>query len=355
MFCVTSAAEQPTILNEKSLWFLIDEASQFLGPREQPIAVRRILGIDRSLAISELSGGNRFVLINPHEALFAEFGFVDTGEYLATTLQLDRKNDRKGAVSADMVRVSDHGYIELLTPGVRSEGVIIAAVSRRPADPRDKILLDLMSDGLIRYAIDQSELGQLTGVDEKALAKGSAEGGEPDQLLINAHSVADIQRSAINSSTVPRAHRLVVKNGSVRLEAARPIETVPERAVRSLDVADDKTLGHEGESPRSPSAIAKLPPPLFIREDSALPPPTRFSVQPPLIAKKQGRPSGDPPVKTDRAEQTMPPSPKLKTRKSAPHPSIHQTPAPAIPSQAALPEWMKYLPKSESAADNPNP
>ena len=87
----TAAQDQPehrTILNQKSFSFVVDEISRLLGPREQPIALHRVLGIDQSLTMSRLSQDNRLVLINPHLVLFDDFGFVDTGEFLATTLRV---------------------------------------------------------------------------------------------------------------------------------------------------------------------------------------------------------------------------------------------------------------------------
>jgi hypothetical protein len=371
----STSADQPTILNPKSLSFVIDEATRFLGPIDQPIAVRRILGVDRSLVISELSQDNRFVLINPHRMLFEEFGFVDTGEFLATTLQLYGSRQAKAAISASTVQVSEHGYIALMTPGVTTEGIIVATVSTPSSDPQQKILLDLMSDGLIRYAVGQNELGQVTGVDGKALAKASAEGGthESGQMLINARSAADIQRSVVNTGNMPRARRIVVQNGSIRLEGESPIEASakPRSTWPSPQQTDNKVVAQPAEpknlseTERTAAARVNLPSAGTI-PDKAPPPEThnrskdRASVaqnqakdRRPALASK-AKPAEPPLLQARRAETDSGSKTNMKSKKLSPHARAHQpSPAPTTPGQGTLPEWMKYLPKSEGLTENP--
>jgi filamentous hemagglutinin family protein len=367
--------QQPTILNQKSLSFVVDEIIRFPGPREQPIALHRILGIDQSLAMSQLSPDNRLVLINPHRILFGELGFVDTGEFLATALRLYGRSGAEAAVGASSVHLSEHGYIALLTPGVTTEAVVIAAVTTAASDAEQKILFDLMSDGLIRYAIGESELDQFTGVDGKALAKASSERerleARPGQMLINARSAADIQRSVMNTGNLPRARRLVVQNGSIRLEGESPLEARVRPQSRQLFQrhADTKQLkgvqntGMTQTETTDPARVNPMPSGLSpdtarVAENKSRPTDSafllhkRFLKQPPAVASKANPSSSEPTI--ERAESRSKSKGKTKIHKSSPHARAHQPKfAPSITSQGVLPEWMKYLPKSESADDSP--
>ena len=369
-------SQQPTILNQKSLSFVVDEIIRLLGPRDQPIYLHRILGIDQSLATSQLSEDKRRVLINPHRMLFDEFGFVDTGEFLATGLRLYGRREAEATVNASSVHVSEHGYIALVTPGVTTEAVVIAAVSTAASDAEQMILLDLMSDGLIRYAIGESELGQFTGVDGKALAKASSEGqslkARPGQMLINARSAADIQRSVINTGNLPRARRLVAQNGSIRLEGESPLEARVRPQSRQLfqKHAEAKQIHEDVKNTEMPQVKTTVPARIDpisssssldaarIAENksramnSALLLHKRLLSQPPALASKASPSSSE--LTIQRAESRSGSKGKTKTHKSWPHARAHQPKsAPSIASQGVLPEWMKYLPKSESVADDP--
>jgi hypothetical protein len=365
---------EPTILNQMSLSLVIDQTTRLLGPGERPIALHRIVGMDKSVAMSQLSQDNRLVLINPHRVLFDRFGFVDTGEYLATTLNLHGNREAKAAIAAGTVHISDHGYVALTTPGVTSEGVIIAGVSTAASDPQQKILLDLMSDGLIRYAVGQNELGRLTGVDGATVANASSEAEShragPGQMLINARSAADIQRSVVNNGNVSQARRLVVQNGTIRLEGDQPMEASVRVPTRPLDHKHGKSLARilEADTPMPRSGT------LSTAMDSARPSAPRHNV-PRVADSKRGRPdvsslqhqrgldqasalenNANSPShesvaqKTRRAERKSASHAKKKTHQSAPQTrSQKPTPAPSISSsEGVLPEWMKYLPEITS-------
>jgi len=368
--------EHRTILNQKSFSF-VDEVIRLLGPREQAIALHRVLGIDQSLTMSQLSQENRLVLINPHRVLFNDFGFVDTGEFLATTLRVRGSHEAEAAVSASTVHVSEHGYIALMTPGVTTEAVVIAAVSTTPSDAEQKILFDFMSDGLIRYAIGESELDHFTGVDGKALAKASSDGERheagPGQMLMNARSAADIQRSVMNTGNVTRARRLVVENASIRLVGESP----PAASVRlpssslSYENASSKPFHKDLEKTTSQveTPTAMVNPALKSSNHDALRASGKKSTamasmsflhkrlrsRPPAVANKSLPRSSEPTLQQAvRAEGKSGTKGKMKAQKTIPHAQAQQPPSVlSIPPQPVLPDWMKYLPKSEGTTDSP--
>lgn len=375
----TAAQNQPehrTILNQKSFSF-VDEMSRLLGSREQPIALHRVLGIDQSLTMSQLSQDNRLVLINPHRVLFDNFGFVDTGEFLATTLRVRGSREAEAAVSASTVHVSEHGYIALMTPGVTTEAVVIAAVSTAPSDAEQKILFDFMSDGLIRYAIGESELDQFTGVAGKALAKVASSDEErleagPGQMLMNARSAADIQRSVMNTGNVTRARRLVVENGSVRLEGENPLAASVRRPSSSLlhEKASSNPL-HENlgkKTSQTETATAMVNPALSnsnhalrASDNKSTPMDStsllhkRLRSRPPAVANKPLPRSSEPTLQqAGRTNGKSGAKTQMKAQKSTSHARAQQPPsALSIPPQPVLPDWMKYLPKGEGTTDSP--
>jgi hypothetical protein len=346
-----------------------------LGPREQPIALHRILGIDQSLVISRPSQDNRLILVNPHRVLFDELGFVDTGEFLATTLRVIHHRDgTPPAVTAETVQVSEHGYIALMTPGVTTEAVVIAAINTEPSDAERKILFDFMSDGLIRYAIGESELGQFTGVNGKALAKASSDdegpGAGPGQMLMNVRSAADIQRSVMNTENVPRARRLVVENGTIRLEGESPV-VVSARPARKPSLADNvlskplhNELGRKTLSAENATARVTPIPPALKHDAAPGPDPTHRRMGGTSSAEHQPSDRGaalakkatptKPTIQHGRVEGKSGAKGKTKAQKSSPAlraPQPQSPPWSSIPG--GLPEWMKFLPKTDSTSESP--
>ena len=358
-----------TLLNQKSLSVVVGEIRQLLGPREQPIALNRILGVDQSLAMTRVRHNNRLVLVNPHRVLFDQLGFVDTGEFLATTLRVRGNYEAEAVVSSNTVHVSEHGYIALGAPGVTAEAVVIAAVSTAPSDAEQKIVLDFMSDGLVRYAIGESELSQFTGVDGKALAKASSEKKRHEavtgQMLVNVRSAAEIQRSVMNTENVPRARHLVVENGTVRLEGESPLH-----AMRTANFYDNQAnepvhQGIQKELFPANTTIAMVNPVSSSlkdaaqgsynkrnRADGALS--SKQSQEQRLAVSKKATAKDSSIKKARRGEGNSGAKGKTKAQKTSPLPRANQpksTPWSSMPG--GLPEWMKYLPRPESSTEHP--
>jgi filamentous hemagglutinin family protein len=222
MEAATAQDPKPTILNWNSLSFMTNEAIHPLQPSVYTIALNRVIGMDQSLAMGQFSTDSRLVLVNPHAHRPGK-PVVNTGEFLATTLQLGTNADPKAIVKGGTVHVSEHGYIALMSPGVSTEGIIVANVAPARTKTDDKVALDLMSDGLIHYAVDQKTLSEMTGVKDKVLAKVASRQGTKNtngtQVLLSARSAGDILSAVVNTGGVSRAQRLVTRGEVVRLES----------------------------------------------------------------------------------------------------------------------------------------
>jgi filamentous hemagglutinin family protein len=229
-----------TILNWNSFSFLTTGAVRFIQPSEYSIALNRVVGWDQSVVLGQLPSESQSVLINPHRNLLRKPVQTNTGEFLATTLQLhpegalgDRDRSEqdllkglKAVVNSSTVHVSEHGYVALVAPGVETEGVIIANVAPARSDSEQAVSLDLMSDGLIRYAISQKTLSHVTGLNGKALVNAISNSksteGAAGKVILSARSAGDILSAVVNTGNVSRAHRLVNRGGVVRLESEGP-------------------------------------------------------------------------------------------------------------------------------------
>lgn len=241
-----------TILNWNSFSFATNEAVRLIQPLVYSIGLNRVVGMDQSVVLGQLpSEDSQFILINPHKNRLSKLDQINTGEFLTTTVQIqtgasqaDRVHSEQNlpkrftaVVNGSTIHISEHGYVTLLAPGVSTEGVIVANVAPSRSDPEQKVTLDLMSDGLIRYAINQKTLSQLTGLNGNAVASAASNKELADaggaQVLLSARSAGDIQSAVVNTGGISRAYRLVNRSGAIRLESDDPGSTLVAETLNS--------------------------------------------------------------------------------------------------------------------------
>jgi len=229
------------ILNWNSFSIAGNEAVRFLQPSMHSIALNRVIGVDPSVILGQLQANGRIFLINPNGILFGAGAQINVGGLLATTLQIrdddfmagrylfaqDPLKGLKTVVNHGTIHVSDNGYVVLMAPGVSNEGVIVANLGTALLGSGQKFTLDLMGDGLIRYAINDKVLRQVIGPDGKPLSSAVSNSGsvqaDGGQVILSARASGDVFSSVVNQSGVIRAHSLVNHGGVVRLEGSDPV------------------------------------------------------------------------------------------------------------------------------------
>lgn len=228
------------ILNWNSFSLVTEGVVSLLQPSVHHVALDRLIATDRSVVLGRLSSDNQIALINPHKKSIENPVSVNTGEFLVTTLEIREedvpingfssktnslKKEHTAVVHGETIRVSEQGYVTLGAPGVAGEGVIVANLGTAHGELDQTYTLDLMSDGLINYAISKEALSQVTGLSDKVLADSTlTRSAEAGQVILNANSAEDVITSVVNSSGVSRAHHLVVsRDGIVRLETNNSI------------------------------------------------------------------------------------------------------------------------------------
>ena len=231
---ITQASDK-AILNWNSFSIAGNEAVHFSQPSVSSIALNRVIGVDPSVILGQLQSNGRIFLINPNGILFGAGAQINVGGLLATTLQTrdedfmaghylfaqDPLKGLKTVVNRGTIHVSDNGYVVLMAPGVSNEGVIVANLGTALLGSGQKFTLDLMGDGLIRYAINDKVLGRVTGPDGKPLTSAVSNSGsiqaDGGQVILQAKAAGDIFSSVVNQSGVIRARSLENQGGVVKL------------------------------------------------------------------------------------------------------------------------------------------
>jgi filamentous hemagglutinin family protein len=223
------------ILNWQSFSIGANETVRFDQPSINSIAMNRVTGIDPSVILGNLQANGRIFLLNPNGILFGAGAQINVGGLLATTLQIrdddfmagrflfaqDPLKGLKSVVNQGTIHVSDHGFVVLAAPGVSNEGVIVASLGKVVLGSGQGLSVDLMGDGLIKYALSGKVLDYVMGVDGKPLSSAVSNTGmiqaDGGHVILQAKASGDIFSSVVNQSGVIRARSLENHGGTVQL------------------------------------------------------------------------------------------------------------------------------------------
>src|SRR5689334_1352308 len=230
------------ILNWNSFSIAANEAVRFYQPSLYSIALNRVIGVDPSVILGQLQANGRIFLINPNGILFGAGAQINVGGLLASTLQIKDSDFMAGrylfaqdplkglssVINKGEIRVSDHGFVYLIAPGVANDGLILANLGSVLLGSAQKATIDLMGDGLINYTLSEKVASQVMGPDGKPLTSAVSNSGtiqaDGGKVMLSARASGDVFESVINQSGVIRAQSLVNHAGVIRLEGGDPVQ-----------------------------------------------------------------------------------------------------------------------------------
>ena len=216
-------ASDKLIINWRSFGIAADEAVRFNQPSAGAVALNRVLGSDPSNIYGQLSANGKIFLVNPNGILFGSGAKVDVGGIVASTLNIADSDflagrytfSRNGAtgsvVNQGNLSAADRGYIALLAPEVRNEGILYARMGTIALAGGERITLDMVGDGLINLAIDRATLS--TSIINRQLIR--ADGG---QVILSAKAAYDLAGTVVNNEGIIEAKSIRDINGTILLE-----------------------------------------------------------------------------------------------------------------------------------------
>ncbi|NTV11896.1 MAG: filamentous hemagglutinin N-terminal domain-containing protein, partial [Zoogloea sp.] len=193
----------------------------FYQPNASSVALNRVLSADPSAIYGHLSANGQVILVNPNGIVFGPGSRVDVGGIVASTLSISNadfmggrlkftRGDATGSVvNQGTINAADGGYIALLAPEVRNEGVLSARLGSVAMAAGDAVTLDLSGDGLLSVKVDPASVNAL--VENRNLVQ--AEGG---RVLLSAGAANRLIEQAVAGGE-QGANELVAENGSLRL------------------------------------------------------------------------------------------------------------------------------------------
>lgn len=186
------------------------------------IALIRVLGQDPSNIFGSINAKGQLFISNPNGVLFGSGAQVNVGGLVATSLGLNvadfmngkftfSSNGEAGSViNQGYLTAAQGGYIALLAPEVRNEGVISATMGTALLAAGDKVTLNLDNGSLFGYTIDKGAVNALA--ENRQLIQ--ADGGE---VFMGAKAADAITTAAVSNSGIIRARTIKNQGGVIRL------------------------------------------------------------------------------------------------------------------------------------------
>ena len=196
---------------------------QFNQPNAQAVVLNRVLDTNPSQILGRLSANGQVFISNPQGVLFGPNAQVNVGGLVATTQDISVEafnqfgaslalNGGKGSVvNQGQITAALGGYIALLAPEVRNEGVLLAREGTVALAAGGKTVLQFADSKLVSVLIEQSVIDAL--VVNKQLIR--ADGG---LVIMSARSANAILGSVIQQSGSIETLSLVRREGRVFLD-----------------------------------------------------------------------------------------------------------------------------------------
>ncbi|MFS2036163.1 beta strand repeat-containing protein [Polaromonas sp. CT11-55] len=213
-------ATQRLAIDWTSLSTRANEALVFNQPNAQAIALNRIIGSSPSELLGSLTANGQVFILNPNGVLFGAGSHVNVGGLVASTLNMSNADFMAGnnvftgsggsVVNQGMLNTRQGGYLALLAPEVRNEGVMTATLGTALLAAGNKVTLNLDNGSLLGYSIDQGAINALA--ENKHLIK--ADGG---QVLLGAKAIDSLTSATVNNTGIIEAKTLANKAGRIML------------------------------------------------------------------------------------------------------------------------------------------
>lgn len=206
-----------------------NEYVQFNQPDATSVALNRVVGIDPSVILGNLSANGRVFLVNPRGVYFGPGARVDvaglaasifdirTEDFMAGRYVFTRPADAPAGASVindGVITARDKGFVVLAGDYTANHGIIQARLGTVALASGNGMTLDLDGDGLLSFVVDGKAVTDLAGVENSG--EVYADGG---RVIMTAKVGNDLIGTAVNQQGLVRARGIVESGGEIYLTA----------------------------------------------------------------------------------------------------------------------------------------
>jgi trimeric autotransporter adhesin len=217
---------QKSIINWNTYNIGANAQVTYVQPNANAISLNRVTSGNPSEIFGKLNSNGQVWLINPNGVLFGKNAQVNVGGIVATTLNIADEDFLNGkyqftgnagsVINMGSIVANNGGYVAMLAPEVRNEGVISAMQGAVAMSAGSAMTLDFNGNGLINVQVDSADVNTL--VENKHLIQvGNG------QVLMSTKAADGLITSVINNSGKIEANSMVSNGGVIRLVGANTV------------------------------------------------------------------------------------------------------------------------------------
>jgi filamentous hemagglutinin family protein len=200
----------------------------FVQPSSSSATLNRVLDSNPSQIYGRITAPGQVFFTNPNGIYFAKGASADVGALTATTHSISNADfmaghyrfSRDGAsgkiVNEGELKASLGGYIALLAPEVRNQGVIVAQMGTVALAAGDVFELQMQGTQLSGLRVTPATIKALVENGQAVQAPGGL-------IVLSAQALNQLQGGVINTSGALQANTLVQRNGRIVLDASHKI------------------------------------------------------------------------------------------------------------------------------------
>ncbi len=205
--------------------FNIGEGEQvrFIQPSAKSTILNRVVGENPSKILGNLTANGRVFLVNPSGIYFGPQSVVNTGAFVASTLNIldedfkagkyrffKESSSRGTIVNEGKILSSSEGFIAFFAPMIENRGSIIAQAGKVVLAAAERVTLDFTGDGLIQFSVE----GKL----KKALIEnyGNIEAAN-GSVELSLQMACSAMKMVVNTDGIVPATGVEESNGVIRL------------------------------------------------------------------------------------------------------------------------------------------
>ncbi|WP_143070642.1 filamentous hemagglutinin N-terminal domain-containing protein, partial [Polynucleobacter sp. QLW-P1DATA-2] len=199
----------------------------FNQPNSGASTLNRVNGASQSMINGAVNANGQVIFVNPNGVVFGKGAEINTGGLVATTMNIkdsdymsgkmqfsggeSGKVINKGTITANGI----NGYIALMAPEVKNQGVLIANISNSNTIALvsgSKVTLSFNGSQLTDISVDASAINSLITNKHAIIANGG-------QIIIAANAASNLKASVINNTGTINADSISASGGKVFLTA----------------------------------------------------------------------------------------------------------------------------------------
>ena len=201
-----------------------EETVNFNQPGASSVTLNRVIGNERSVLEGALNANGQVFLINSGGILLTKNASVNTGGFLASTLNITdddfnagryifQSNGKNGAVTNQgAITAKSGGYAALIGGTVSNQGIIRAEKGTVALASGDKIRLNFNGNSLLGVMIDEGTLNALVENKSAIIADGG-------QVYLTAKAASELYESRVNMDGLIQARTVGDLKGNIEIYA----------------------------------------------------------------------------------------------------------------------------------------